>query len=147
MPLQPFSKTVHQGTLGSGHSVVGRENAGWTSKTKKGHPCSYQNCLCWPSTEKSGKEFANSCPNDLPPSNDPVGRGTEMFPHFSTTTSHLYLLLFSFFQGTNKRSQPSNHESSTQPSELPPPHNKRRLQLTPIQSCIVLSFFSVFLVS
>ena len=69
-----LSRTILQGTFEVGDTVVGRENAGWTT-SKSGYPCPRQNCSRGPSAEKTGRgSLLNhpSCPPD-----DPIGQGTE----------------------------------------------------------------------
>ena len=62
-------------------AVVGKGNAGWTSKS--GHPCPCQSCSKGPPTEKAWKRISadrSSCPPD-----DLKGQGTQL---------NLYLLQY-----------------------------------------------------
>ena len=72
-----LSKTIFQELSldgGTGDAVVGRGNAGRTSKS--GHICPCQSCSQEPPAEKTGRgALLNrpSCPPD-----DPIGQGTEL---------------------------------------------------------------------
>ena len=62
-------------TLGVGYAVVGRVNAGWTT-SKRGHPCSRQNCSQWSLAEMSGRGSLLNRPSCL--LSDPIGQRTEL---------------------------------------------------------------------